>query len=467
MSATALPWPAWARPPQSGIASTAILLFVWLLPFHALLIAALVGSGAAPFDTIRMIAAWKELALLMLVVWAAARAVLGRGPGVAVTAVDWLVAGLISLAVVFLFVENTLLRLGIPAGMALYGFRDTVFFMLLYFVGRGTPELAVNGTVLRHIFLMGVVISVIGIVERIFVTPDMLVLLGVASYINDFLGMSAFTEGNEWGLPQNYWSILGGAAVQRAGSVFLHSQGFALPFLLLMPAAMAWGLGRRRHRPALIRMGYVVLWAGLLVTITRMTILTCFVQVALFYAMIRRPDWALGSVVAALAAFGAAMALVPGLATFVWDTLTWQTGSSVSHVKDWTKGLIAFLEQPWGYGLGASEAVAIRFGLPPISADNLFLAYGTQLGVLGLAGVVAALLAILNTGWRVFRTADDEDLRRFGAAVALAALGILLNGSTSSIFSSTLLAYLFFLLAGATVSIAQTSGIRAVRPRRR
>ncbi|HUF65658.1 MAG TPA: O-antigen ligase family protein [Gemmatimonadaceae bacterium] len=455
MSATALPLPVWIAPRRTAIARFTLLLFVWLLPFHSLAMAALVGSGAG-FGRVRTVAAWKELAIALLLAWVAGRALLGRGPGVRVAMTDLLIGGLLGIATVFLLLENPLLRAGIPVGAELYGFRDTVFFMLLYYVGRGMPELAEETLVLRHLFLMAVVISIVGILERTFITPDMLVLLGVASYMNDFLSMSAFTEGNEWGLPQNYWSILGGVAVRRAGSVFLHSQGFALPFLLLMPAATVWTLSSGRRRPAVARVGYALLWAGLLVSITRMTIAVCLIQVALYYVMVRRPEWAIGSVVAALAAFGIAMAVVPGLTTFVWETLTWQTPSSASHAKDWSRGLVAYLEQPWGHGLGTSEHVAIRFGLPPVSADNLFLAYATQLGVLGLAAIISVLTAVLVTGWRVFRIAATDDHRLFGAAIALAALGVLLNGVTSLVFSSNLLAYLFFLLAGVAVTLSQS-----------
>jgi hypothetical protein len=455
MSATALPLPAWPRVRRNALATTALVLFVWLLPFHSLLVAMLVGSRALPFETIRTVAAWKEFAIALLFAWVAVRALLGRGPRVSVSATDVLVAMTIGLGALFLLVENPLFRAGIPGGAELYGFRDTVFFLTLYFVGRAAPELAEDALVLRHLFLMAVMISVIGLLERIFVTPEMLVLLGVASYVNDFLGMSAFTEGTVWGLPQNYWTIMGGVAIQRAGSVFLHSQGFALPFLLLMPVATAWAFGRKRRYPVLARLGYAVVWAGLLVTITRMTIVVCAIQVVLYFVMVRRRGWAVGTVIAVLAVFGVAITFVPGLRIFVWETLTWQTGSSESHVKDWTRGLIAFLEQPWGHGLGTAEHVAVRFGLPPVSADNLFLAYATQLGVLGLGGVVAALLAIMASAWGVFRAVTDENLRQLGAVVTLATLGIILNGSTSLVFSSNLLAYLFFLTAGLVVTVRQ------------
>ncbi len=461
MTAAALPLPSAREARLPGVAITGLLLFLWLLPFHSLAIAWLFGVVGVAEGTVRTIAAWKEIAIAALIAWVAVRALLGRGQGVAITGPDVALAALFGIALLAVVTANPLLRVDMPAGALLYGFRDSVFFMALYFVGRATPEIAESDKVLRHAFLIALVVSVIGIIERIFVSPEMLVLFGVASYMNDFLGMSAYTVGNEWGLPHNYWSTLGGVEVRRAGSVFLHSQGFALPFLLLMPAATIWALNRRGSHAVLVRMAYALIWLGLLLTLTRVTILICMLQVALYFAMFRKPEWAVGSAVAGAALLALAVALVPGLLVFIWETLSWQTGSSESHLRDWGAGVIAFLEQPWGHGLGTTDAVAVRFLREPLTADNMYLSYGVQLGVAGLLAFLAVMAGILSKALKVFRTAATDVQRRFGAVVSLAALGILLNGITSIVFSSLMLAYLFFFFSGAVVTVAQQQGTDA------
>ena len=148
---------------------------------------------------------------------------------------------------------------------------------------------------------------------------------------------------------------------------------------------------------------------------------------------------------------------------FIWETLSWQTGSSESHLKDWGAGLIAFLEQPWGHGLGTTDAVAVRFLREPLTADNMYLSYGVQLGLAGLLAFLAVMAGILSRALRVFRAGVTDVQRRFGAVVALAALGILMNGITSIVFSSLMLAYLFFFFAGAVVTIAQRSVATSAR----
>ena len=455
MTAAVLPLPGTREARLPGVARTGLFLFLWLLPFHSLAIAWLFGVAGWAEGTVRAIAAWKEITIVALIAWVAIRALLGRGHRAAIAGPDVALAALFGIALMAVVTANPLLRVDMPPGALLYGFRDSVLFMGLYFVGRATPEIAESDKVLRHAFLIALVVSTIGILERIFVSPEMLVLFGVASYMNDFLGMSAYTVGNEWGLPHNYWSTLGGVEVRRAGSVFLHSQGFALPFLLLMPAATIWALNRRGNHAVLVRLAYAVIWLGLLLTLTRVTILICMLQVALYFAMFRKPEWAVGSAVAGAALLALAIALVPGLLVFIWETLSWQTGSSESHLKDWGAGVIAFLEQPWGHGLGTTDAVAVRFLREPLTADNMYLSYGVQLGVAGLLAFLAVLAGILSKALKVFRTAATDVQRRFGAVVALATLGILVNGITSIVFSSLMLAYLFFFFAGAVVTVAQ------------
>jgi hypothetical protein len=164
----------------------------------------------------------------------------------------------------------------------------------------------------------------------------------------------------------------------------------------------------------------------------------------------------------ALAVLLTALILVPGLASFVLQTATFQTASSYSHVFDWRSGLVAFFEQPWGHGLGSSDQVAARFGRRPLTADNMFLGYAVDLGALGLIGYLAVLVTLGFFSWRLFETAPAPGIRMVAATVFLTTLGIVLNGTSSSQFNSVFLAYNFFILAGAAISAYQRSDSRAL-----
>ena len=439
-----------------------IVLLLWVLPFHAVAIAFFFGVLRTSMRATMIMASWKEGVAIILLVIVVMRAILTRGPRVGIVAPDVAITGLIALAVLFAIVENPIFGAEIPFKVQLFGFRSSVFFMVLYYVGRGIPEIGERSTYIKHLFRVAVVVALIGVLERIFVSPRMLVALGAASYVNDFLGLTASTVGNDFGLPANYWSVLGRTPVRRAGSVFLGGQAFAIPFLLLMPAATSWVFEPSKRLKVWSVLGYVIVWLGLLVTITRITIIVCALQVLVYFLITRSPTRVVGAALTSLAVFLAALILVPGLATFVLLTLTFQTSSSYSHVNDWRRGLTAFFERPWGHGLGSSDQVAQRFGRTPLTADNLFLGYAVDLGTLGLVAFVAVLFTVGIVSWRLFKNSSNPGTRMVAATVFLTNLGIALNGTTSMPFNSVFLGYNFFLLVGASVTAFEQRNMQRV-----
>jgi len=242
--------------------------------------------------------------------------------------------------------------------------------------------------------------------------------------------------------------------VQRAGSTYLSSQAYAIPFLIILPAATLYLLSdaTRRRWPAW--MGYALLWVGLLITVTRMTLVACMLQTLIVLTVHRRWGIALGLLATGVAGVGLAFAFVPDLATFAWETLAWQTGSSRSHLNDWGTALANLPAHPLGAGLGSADFVAARFGVTALAADNQYLKYGVELGVLGLALHVSVLGGLLAAGVRVWRRAASPAQRRAGLLVGITALGIAINALTAVVLNSTLLAYVFFWLAGSVTSVA-------------
>jgi O-antigen ligase len=263
-----------------------------------------------------------------------------------------------------------------------------------------------------------------------------------------------YTQGNIYGLPDNYWSLMGGHVVRRSGSVFLSSQGFALIFVVFLPSATLWAFRSDARRRVLRHLGYFVIWLGLLVTFTRAAIVIGVLQLLAILGIRRRSTSVALAAAVGLVVFLIGMVAVPGLATFVLDTLTWQSGSSASHIKDWTNGVTAFLEQPWGYGLGTADQSAVRGGLEPITSDNLYLKFAVEMGVPGLLLLVGTLAAFMSAGVRLVRSATNEHQRALGITVALATAGVIVYGTTGVIFSDPIVAYLLFWLSGAAVTLS-------------
>lgn len=442
-------------PESRPLPARALTWVTWGLTFHILAIALLFGLFRLPETLVRAIAAWKEIAGVLLIVAVVVRAAAGRGPRVAVSAADLCAGGWIALTVIYFLTEGAVWHQFVPSKAALFGLRDATYFVVFYFVGRATPEITMDERWLKRAFMVLFITCAIAVLEQLFITPQMLVVLGVASYVREFLGTEVFTQNNAYGLPDNYWSLMGGHLVRRSGSVFLSSQGFALVFVVLFPAATIWVLDRRDRARAWAVAGYLVIWAGLLSTFTRAAIGVGALQLTLILAGRRRVTGIALAAATGLAVVIAGMIAVPGLATFMLETLTFQTGSSTSHVKDWTNGVTAFLEQPWGHGLGTTDQSAVRGGLEPLTADNLYLKYAVEMGIAGLAVLVATLGSFMSAGLRLGRAGATESERALGTTVFLATLGVAIYGTTGVIFSDPIVAYLLFWFAGTTVTLAQ------------
>jgi hypothetical protein len=426
----------------------------WGLAFHSLVLAALFGWLGLPQGAVRAIAAWKDVALVLLLFTVFIRAVSGRGARITLTWADLWVGGMVAVGFIYLAGENLWLRANLPIVAELLGIRQSVLFFLIYFVGRSMPELADDPKTVRNILILVVVTCILGIAERFLVPPEGLVALGVASYFQDFLDAAAVTVGNEYGLPTNYWIGIGGRLVRRAGSVYLGGQGFAIPFLLFFPLATAWALPHAKRTGWRVAI-YLLICFSLLLTLTRMTIIVAAIQLTLFILIRRRPEWTVAGLALAGMVFLAAFVLVPGVPTFVLDTLSGQEASTRGHISDFSNGALTFFQQPWGLGLGTADAAAVRTGLEHITGDNLYLTYAVEMGLAGLLFLVGSLGSILGHAFDLLRHGRTDSQRLMGITLWLATLGLIMNGMTSVVFNSITLAWIYFWLAGAVVTNSQ------------
>jgi O-antigen ligase len=442
----------------SYLTRVAFPLFAWGLAFHSLAMATLFGWFGLPEGVVRAIAAWKDIGLVALLLIVFIRSISSRGPRVQIAWTDFWIGGLVLVATMYFAGENLWLRANLPIFAELLGWRQAAFFMLVYFVGRAMPDLADDDGTMRKIFLLVLFTCVAGILERFLLPPEGLVALGVAAYFQDFLGASAITVGNEYGLPTNYWASVGGHQIRRAGSIYLGGQGFAIPFLLFFPMITAWVFSRPRRSKRQI-IGYSIVCFALLLTLTRMTIIVAMLQLLLFILLRRRPEWTVAGLALATMLFIAAMALLPGFPMFVMYTLSGQESSTAGHLTDWSNGVLAFFQQPWGFGLGTSDLVAARSGLAHITGDNLYLTYAVEMGVAGVVLLVLSLGSIMGHSLNLLRNGDTEAKRRMGTALWLAAIGLAINGMTAVVFNSITLGWLFFWLAGAVVTQSQRAAV--------
>lgn len=427
-------------------------LVTWGLAFHVFAITILFGPLGLPMGTVRAIASWKELAVAGLAVWGLLRLTRG-GTRLHVTLADVAAASM-----GLLIVARGLVELGMPNGgsppvVLLFGARDLGIPFLLYLVGRSTPGILDDPRLLSRLTTIGLLTTGIAVVERA-LPIEALVLAGVPRYYNEFLGVTGFTEGAPYGLPYSYFTDLGPEAFRRAGSVFLSGQGFAVALLLMLPAAQVQAM-TSPTRSSRWWAAYFVLWAGLLLTVTRMTIIAAACE-AIVLLIIQRRTVAVGALTAlGLGMAGTAVVVSKSLRDFIWRTLAFDTQSSQSHVADWADGLVTMWEYPVGAGLATADATAERFGRTPVSADNLLFKYGAELGIPGLLAILVFFVGVLAASVTLARKAPARSQQAAGGLLTLGVtVGVLVNGATAVVTNLPFFGYLWAWLAGAAVAAA-------------
>jgi hypothetical protein len=173
-----------------------IALLLWVLPFHAVTIAFFFGVLRTGMQATMIMASWKEGVVVILITVVAMRCVLSRGPGVTIMPTDVAITSLIGTC------DGS--RPSCSTRASVTSARSTVRvdhrqLQMLYYFGRGVPRSGASDLHQAPVPGRGLV-AAIGIIERIFVAR-MLVAMGAASYMSDFLGLTVSTAGNDWGLP--------------------------------------------------------------------------------------------------------------------------------------------------------------------------------------------------------------------------------------------------------------------------
>jgi len=428
----------------------ALITFVLLLPLHSFLITLLIAQVGLSLSLGRAIAAWKELLLVgtffAVIVQALVRGRIPRPVWLDAIAAAWL--GLVLLHFGF----SLVFRPAVPVVALAYGARDWMLYLLPYFVGR----LVVFNEryfekVLTAIAAIGVLTSAFGIVEYFFIPTSWWISFGVPYYFGTFLGL--VYPDYLGGLPPNFWAEVAGNAVRRAVSTHLSGQGFALPFLIILPVVLC----RYLRRPAWANLAWVgICGVGLLLSITRMTIIACGIQVVLLLWLYPRRSWLL----IAMALVG--MLLLGGLVgnsrfrEFVVDTVTLSDTSGGARPAQWAVGLRDLVTYPLGRGLGFSGQVGARFGQGGVGSEAGYFKITGDLGLPGLLLFLAWFSGVLFYAWRLIHRREGA-WRQLGLIGFVAAVGFLVNNLTAPPDQSPFTIYVFAWLAGLTVRVAAAS----------
>lgn len=427
----------------------AFYAFVFFLPIHSLIITILLTKVGLPIPVLKGIAAWKEALLFGTLLLVLLRMLL-RSKGPWLNLIDLIALTWLAQVVLYFFLHDMLFGWDSGLQTRLYGARDWLLYLVPYFIGRFVfvSERSAR-RILAAVLFISVITSLSGFFEYFFIPLEWHIQLGVPRYFREFLGLDY--PDYLGGLPENYWTNFGPLLLRRPVSTYLSGQGFAIPFLVIIPIAIYnYFAGITRFRRVILLINV----AALLLSLTRMTIIACVIEFFLLLWIMRKKRKFI------LALFLAGILLIISVAAsstmrdFVWKTITFSDHSSSTRPEQYLSGLQMMLENPLGQGLGSSGQSGTRFGLSSIGEEAGYLKITTALGVPGLVFFLSWMFGIFILSWKAYRRANGT-LSGIGLVTCGMTVGFLVNNLTAPPDQSLFVIYLFCWLAGTSVQIAQ------------
>jgi O-antigen ligase/polysaccharide polymerase Wzy-like membrane protein len=389
----------WRRP------VAALYVFVVGLAAHNLVMALLYGAGVHG-RALTLVAAWKEVLLLVAVASVAWRARRERrlpfDPGI----VDALALAFAAVVVVYAVLPQGPLGGDATADAAARALRALIAPVAAYFLGR---SLVLDRTQLRPlgwtIVGTGCAVAAFGLADVYLVSLDWWRSSGAVGWFRDQLGFD-YGRGLS-GLPENFVFNAGNEQpLRRLVSTFLSplATGFMLAVSILVATRLRHGWW-----------AVPLLFAGLLWTHSRSIYLALGLGFLVMAAVARR-WWPVAAAVAVVAIGAAYVEAAPHLGVETrftpaelavqranarahpgaeHEALSTGEPSIASHLRNLRDGLERVARHPQGYGLGNAGAVAKRSDVPILAGESNYTEIGVQTGLLGLALFVAWSLALL------------------------------------------------------------------------
>ncbi len=428
----------------------ALLVLVVGLAVHNLAMALLWQAGVR--DTaLDVVAAWKDVLLLVAVVLALAAA--GSIPDLVWA--DRLALAYGATVVAYWLIPQTWLHGDATARGELYALRHHLLPLGAYVLGRlVTLDRAWWRRIALTLVGVGIGLAAFGLVDVYLVPLQWWRDSGVPDWFHEQLGLAYRCLSY---LPENW--ILNTdeeSPVRRLVSTFLSplATAYALVVVLLLLAAA-------RPRRWTVAAG-VVVYAGLLWTHTRAAFIALPAGLLVLAALRRSRTPALlaaGSVVVTVA-FVALFPTIGPTTTYTAAELAclrenaaaqgaasddpFSTGesSTSSHMSALRDGIRTVARHPWGYGLGNAGVSAARTGVTPKAGESTYTELGVDTGLVGLAAFAGWLVALFVA------------LRRRSPWLAASLAAVAVLGLQTDVIGIHWLSVVVFALGGAALGSA-------------
>jgi hypothetical protein len=416
-----------------------VLALIWLVPFHSLMLANLVPVSAVPRAGLEAFKLWKVgiVLLLLLRIGASSRRRLR------IAWLDVAIALFLVVEIVFL-----LLPLGPELPVRLFAIQFDSLFFIFYFLGRLFPY-----TYRQFRWIVGSLVA-IGTLAALFAVIEVTVFPDFLFHFRPYFAYLGTEVGAR--LPIQFYTFIGGIAVQRPGSLYMNPIEFS--FALLVPLSLTWAMGiynayrpaRRLWPPLLLMLG------GLVLALSRSTLVGLALGLGLVVLLRQRmPRWFL-ILIAVLLLSAFAVAAVLRLDQLLLDTIHLAEPSAQGHLSRWQQSLETMQEAPLGLGLGSIGPVARRFvDSQALINESWYFQIATEMGI--PTGLLFALIMILLIGQSllIWPTLPDRFLRATALGFAGAAAALSFTALFLHTWSYDAAAFPFWLLAGLVIQLPE------------
>jgi hypothetical protein len=446
-----------------GAALAAGAVFVWRRPLrglyafvvglaaHNAVMAGLYWAGVRG-RPLTVIAAWKEVLLAVALASVAVAAARSRRLPFRPGLVDGLALLFGAFVVLYALIPQDWLDGNADPTTVLYGLRHAGSCVAAYLLGRSIELPPVR----RLVLLTAAAVALLGLVEVYTVSLDTWDDARVPEYFERQLG---FEHEGPRGLPENFVFNTGDEndLLRRLVSTFLSPLGTAY---MLVVALCLWAAAPRRWWPLA-----AIAAVGLLFTFTRAGLLALAGALVVLAAVQRR--WWPALAAAGVLAVGLVWTEVfPAIAPEAsWtpaeledqrrrarelgvppgEVVSLDEPSIRSHLTALRDGIETVLDHPQGFGLGNSGATALRREIPLQAGESTYTELGVETGLLGALAFIAWNLALF---WAL--------AHRGAAGVAAALAAVLALAVQTDVLGVPWLAYVVWMLAGATLTACQS-----------
>lgn len=472
---------------------------------HNLVLMVLLSAGT-PSPLVRLVQAWKEITLAVLVVvalwmaWVRSRS--GSRPQL--LPLDWVAIASAALVIGSFGLELVLDRSGPSLAQRLLSLRLNLLPPLLYALGRvfWPANLGEVRFTRWAILLSAAFVGLFGLWELWFVPTVRWVDWGAI----DFSRLLGYDYHGPGGLPANFFqSTNSGYGLRRMVSSYLSPLGIAYTGVLVLPLAAATVMRRSDGWRQWLAWGSLALLvAAITLSVTRLAFAVLAMEAILFVILVRR--WRAVAIVAiVLVAVGIGTYGYPNFGPRVRFDLTEvasvtsflrQGGGSAArnptasptpapnavvapneapewlvarvfsgedqsvraHIEALAIGTRYILQHPLGTGPGSAIP---RFGTMQGPAESALLRIG---GELGIAGALLHLIfygGVVVAAWLAYRRVGAGWQRGFALVTLIGGIGLIPIMLTSDVWGNFSVTFLFWWCAGLTVSAAQRAKVVA------